>query len=370
MDRSIIRGALTMGGTIIGAGVFAVPAAMRQSGVLRATVAFWIVAFAILAVHLIYSEVVLRNKKLGRERFPGQVRALLGSGLAKVAFITYPGQILGACLAYVLLGGGFLSVLLNAFGVHLPDFGSNLLFWLGGAFTVLFGIAIVARVEVLMTLLLFFLLVVCSVLFLPLGALSTWFLVGSTSHLLAALGVFVFALFGMPVIPEIAVLCAQNRGRTQQAIIIGSLGAAFLIWLFGAYAGAALPAGALGHPQEIAGLLPPLYWWLVPAIGLLAVATSFITLTQDLVTTLHVDARCPPRLALFLALIIPLFLAFFVRDVLPTVGLVGAIFGGMNGCLAALMGLELPIARRSRPVAFVCVLTAAIFLLIVLSRII
>jgi amino acid permease len=72
-----------MGGTIIGAGVFAVPAAMRQSGILRGTIAFWVVALAILSIHLIYSEVVLRNKTLGRERFPGQVRALLGSGLAK-----------------------------------------------------------------------------------------------------------------------------------------------------------------------------------------------------------------------------------------------------------------------------------------------
>lgn len=359
-----------MGGTIIGAGVFAVPAAMRQSGILRGTIAFWIVALAILSIHLIYSEVVLRNKALGRERFPGQVRALLGSGLAKVAFITYPGQILGACLAYVLLGGGFVSILVNAFGVYLPDAGFHLLFWLGGALTVLFGISIVARVEVLMTLLLFILLVICSVLFLPLGTISAWLFAGSTSHVLAALGVFVFALFGLPVIPEIAALCEQDRGRTQQAIVIGSLGAAYLIWLFGAYAGAALPQGVLGHPQEIAALLPPLYWWLIPAIGLLAVATSFITLTQDLVTTLHIDAHCPPKWSLFLALIIPLALAFIVRDVLPTVGLVGAMFGGMNGCLAALMGLELPIARRSRLVTFICVLTAAIFLVIVLSRII
>jgi amino acid permease len=48
-NRTLVRATLTMIGTIIGAGIFGVPAMFEKTGVLVGTVTFWFIAAIVLA---------------------------------------------------------------------------------------------------------------------------------------------------------------------------------------------------------------------------------------------------------------------------------------------------------------------------------
>lgn len=339
-NRPFTRAALAMLGTIIGAGTFALPEAFHRMGILAGSVAYWITAAAVLVTHLLYVDVILGSPAQSSRRLPGQAKALLGKWGERVAYVSHPAQIIGACLAYLILGGEFLAVLARAGG--LPDrvLTWQILFWAGGAATVFVGLKLVARVEAWLTWTLVALLVLSVLLFLPVADPSL-FPGADWGAVAGYLGIFLFALFGWAVIPEVAVLCGRDPVRTRLAVAGGTLGAALLMWLFGVFAYAAIGPSLASAPADLSRAYPAAWAWLLPAVGFLAVATSFITLVQDLKAMLHLDAGLPKPAAWALALGGPLFLLLAVsRDFLGTVGFVGAVITGFNGIFLCFLAVK------------------------------
>ncbi len=335
--RRTVQAGLALLGTIIGAGVFAIPLAFQRTGVLTGSIMFWAVAMAILWVHVLYADLIVANPELVQKRLPGQAAFFLGPWAKWIAYLTHPTQVIGACLAYIILGGQFLNSLAGIVGVQDHVLLWQLVFWAGGAAVVFWGLRVVARIESWMTWALVALLLVSSALFAA-QADGAVFLVQRWPMMFAPIGVFVFAVFGLPVITEIAVMCEHDLWRTRIAVAVGSLGAAFLTWLFGVFSVAASGDRLLSTPADLTQLLHPSLAWLIPAVGFFAVATSFITMTQDVKETFHLDAGFPKGAAWVAALGAPLALLLFVtQDFLHTVSLVGLIFGTANVVLVLCM---------------------------------
>lgn len=371
-SRAFLRATLAMLGTIIGAGVFALPLAMQRTGILAGSVVYWTIALVALATHLLYAESILRTKGMAKTRLPGQAGMILGPWWERLAFVSHPLQIMTACLAYIILGGEFLAVLAGAAGVPDSLLVWQAIFWFGGAVTVFFGLKAVAKVEAGMTWALVTAMLAASFLYAT-RADGRLFFEADWTQGFFPLGIFLFALFGLPVVSEVAELCRRDAERTRLAIAIGTIGAALVMWLFAVFA-AAVVNGPLTSPSDLVHGLPPSFAWLIPTVGFFAVATSFITLVQDLVSMLRLDVGFRPFTAWALALGAPIvFLLFITRNFLETVGVGGSIFSSVNGLIVSAMAIAVGRAHPRAMSPFLrlwlpCI-TAAVFLTAIIWRI-
>lgn len=351
MSRSLLKAILTLVGTIIGAGIFALPIAFAQVGFWPATAVFWLMTLAVLATHLMMVDIELSSKK--NVRLAGAVRRWLGEHAFTFASISYPCQLIGASVAYLVLGATFLATLVAPLGFHADPVVLQSLFWLGGAATLIGGLRLVANVESWATWFLLAALLFSSGWMWQHGSVTFF-----ASHWVASLslfGVCLFSLGGIPGIGEVVEIVGRDRRRAQIATVVGTLMAAFVSWIFASsFAGHSLtPDGALLN-------------WMLAAAGFLAVATSYIVIAQDLRAALLLDLGLHARAAFACALGIPLVITYMMApSVFGIVSVVGTVFGGANGMLVALTAAHV-YARGARTrrlvLEGVCVLTGFVYL--------
>lgn len=336
--RSFLRAFLAMVGTIIGAGIFGLPAAFARVGFVPGTILFFFLALVVTATHLIMAEQMLATNQ--RLRLAGIARRGLGEFAFEITSITYPLGILAANYAYIILGGEFLSVLARGFGLDLPVGLWQVLFWVGGALTVIFGLKMVARVESFATAAL--VLAIGTALFfawpyvdLRQIATASW----PDWHL--PFGVFLFSLSGMTVVGEVVDITGRHRKDTYLALVAGTLFSAVVSWSFGVILFFAAHGYPIRNASDIVSVLPSHAAWIVPLLGFLAVATSYITTAQDLRVTFQQDHKWKPYVALAVALVTPLaLLAVLSRDFLATIGFIGSVFIGINGVVLGALGYK------------------------------
>lgn len=364
---------LAMFGTCVGAGVFALPATFHEMGILGGSIAFWVCALVVLATHLLYTEVVLRNKSSASHRLPEQAGQLLGPWARRVAYFTHPVQVALASLAYMILGGEFLSTLARTIGIPSVVFAWQILFWVGGAITVFFGLKLVSAVESKTSWVLIGLLLISAGFFFR-EADSSLFFNTHWGAVPGGLGVFLFALFGWQVIPEVFVIAKRSPAQTRFAVAVGSLSAAFLMWLFAVLAYASFGEALGPNPSQLAEALPSAWAWLLPAVGFFAMTNPFLTLNQDLKAMLHLDAGLSKRSAWAIALGTPLILFLFVsQNFLKTVSFSGGLLSSVNGIIICLMAFTACKVSRKRAwmwcvgIPFACI---ALFAWVFIRRIV
>ncbi len=327
-------------GTIVGAGVYALPAMFKLTGIFAGSVVFWFLACIVLATHLLYADIALRRGEISGRKFPGHAEILLGPWAGYLARIVHPLLLAGVCFAYLLLGGDFLATLSR----HVGGPGSVLLwqtlFWITGAFVVFFGLKFVARVESWLTsafIVVFFFVLSLFVM----NAKVSLFATANWNHIFVPFGTFLFSLSAHSVVPDVVLICGRNRKRSLMAVTIGSFGAALLIWLFGVLGYAAVGPTLSTNPSDVVRAFPASLFWLLPAVGSLSVAISFMALMQDLRDELHVEFHLSKVVSWIVALGSPLILLFVtVRNFLATVSFIGGIFGAIIGILISLMALK------------------------------
>lgn len=329
---SFLSAFLLLVGTIIGAGVFGVPLVFSRMGLVTGTLVFWVVAALVTCSHLLFIEVIARDA--GQHRLPGYVGRVLGGTMEHLTTMSHALHLIGANLAYIILGGEFLYALLGS-TVHIVGvFGWQVLFWGAGALTVLTGLRSMSRVESLMTWvevgsMALIAGIACAFVRQPIPFEAHW------SEATAGLGVFVFALSGLTVIPEVYELAEKRLHVTRRVTLLSSVLTALLTWVFGV--GVYLAAthdGQLGSAAAIVRILPTGISWLLPLFGFFAVATSYLTTAYDLRSMYVYDLRWRSWVASSLALGAPLVLFLFLsRDFFRTVDVVGALFSASNAFL-------------------------------------
>ncbi len=332
-SKTFIRATSTLVGTIIGVGFFGVPYVIDKAGVFTGIFYFLFLGIIVTLVHLMYGDVVLRTKE--KHRFVGFVEKYLGKKFKNFAIITSTLGFWSAITAYIIIGGEFLFFLLS------PIFGGNhllyqIVFFIVLAILVYFGIRLVTKAETFLTALLVLLILILIGFALPHAnfARATLF---DLKNVFLPYGIILFALSGAPAIPEICeILKGASQKRIQASIVLGTITAVLLTAIF-AFAVIGVTTENIVNHSSIKILSTALGDWVIligSAIGLLAIATSFLVLGVNLKEQFIYDLHKNKILSFFLAVCIP-FLIFLLltRDFIKIIGFAGAVFTALDSAL-------------------------------------
>ncbi|MFZ6015230.1 MAG: aromatic amino acid transport family protein [Patescibacteria group bacterium] len=320
---------LNLLGTIIGAGIFGLPAVFSYTGILGGTILFFAILIMVIILNLLYVDVIFAVR--GKHRLPGYALKILGPKAYWVALLGMFGKIAGTALAYIILGGLFLSMIAQGLNYNYPDWIWTVMFWGAGSLVVYYGYNFVTEVESELTwLLIGFILFTVAILF----PFFNW----RTAHEIiisgfsGAIGVIFFATTAMTVLPDVLDMAGKQRSQARLGVFLAVLFAGIISWAFGISIASVYPN--ITGVQDIQAAFPEIFWWLIPGVGLLAVITSYITFTQAMQNLLHIDLKIQRVPSWIIAVVMPMLLYVLVsRSFLATIGFVGAVLTAMNGLI-------------------------------------
>ncbi len=327
-----IEAVLILSGMIIGVGMFGIPFSFVRAGFWLGTLELVILTGVVLLMHLLYGEIALKTAEL--HRMPGYIRIYLGRRAFYLAWASAVFGILGALLAYLVVGAGFL---LNIAGPFAPP-GGKLLFAavmavLGAAATA-FSLKREAFINgILTSALVLFIIFLTAVLFpkIEIENLSGF----NFREIFLPYGILLFALSGGTVIPDLITVLGRDRTRTRRAIVIGSLIPAALYFLFAL--GVVGVSGPSTSEEAISGLRAVAgngVIYLGSLIGFLAVFTSYIVLSGSFQALLRLDFGLSRLFSWAAAALVPFFLYLTgFQSFILVISAVGAIAGGIDSAL-------------------------------------
>ncbi len=328
--------AISLIGTIIGAGIFGLPAVFSATGILGGTILFILILFVSLLLNQLYIDIIYSIH--GAYRLPGYIRIIFGRKLYYVSLFNMIVKTSGTLLAYVVLGGTFFYILGTGLGINYPLWVWVILFWGIGSLVVFYGIKAVSAFQGELTwFLIGFMLFTALVLF-PFINWQTSFTINFNSFL-GTIGVVFFAVTAMTVLPDLKDIAGRDQRKMRLGSTIAILTAGFLSWLFGVIIASVYP-----HVKGVSDIqlaFPSIFWWLIPMVGLLAVSTSFLTFTQALKNLLSIDLKMKPVQAWIVSVVIPMILfAFVSQDFSKIIGFVGGVLTAFNGVLVCALSYK------------------------------
>ncbi len=326
-------------GTIIGAGVIGIPFVFAQAGFLTGIVVLLVLNAALIIMRLMVGEVVLRTSS--PHQLTGYTEHYLGWWLKQAQALVLVTGILGTLLAYMVAQGDILYALFPFTIPWWPEGVSPAMFWsllfyvlFGGLFVK--GLDTVKRVELVVSLLIFVVVIVISIF--SMSEVSASHLVSwDPSRFFLPFGVVLFASAGMVSVPE-AREALRKQGRESlmfKAILWGGLIPPLLYLIF-----AFLVVGVAGSGTDPVATvsLSELGQHVLIAVNIFAffaVGTSFLTLAIGVKEILKFDYTIPSRWASTFILAVPLVGFFFgLRDFIEIISIVGSLTVGVNGLLA------------------------------------
>jgi tyrosine-specific transport protein len=319
----------TLVGTVIGAGIFALPILVNQSGV-------WPFLLFIAALgafqfffNKIYAAVILSTKET--HRIPGYVGVYAGKKYKNIVSLLCIVGGYGALLTYLIIGGVFLHDLLAPFWGGSLEIYSLILFAVE-SLIVLIGLKLIARAELVMSIFLVIvvglMVFVCFSNFDPVNIkLAAW------QYAFLLYGPIFFSLGGDAAIPEVCKLLGREKNLIKSAIFWGTaipviVTAIFVLAVVGA-TGDKTTADALTGLYEI---FDGRIIYLALIFGLINIMTSFFTSLQSLRELYWWDFKMNKNFAWALAAGVPLVLFFFgMRNITSVVSITGAVSGGIIG---------------------------------------
>lgn len=326
----------TLVGTIIGVGVFGIPYAFSRVGLLVA-VAYLVALTGIqLLQHLYYAEAAIACPE--PLRLAGLVGKYLGPRAKGAAAASIILGYWGGMLAYMIVGGTFLHVLLSPF-IGGQEFHYQVAWSIIASVTIYFGLDFVTRINFAATIGLLFAMALIFALGLPHVRLENFTPLWTGNDLFLPYGVVLFSLSGLPAILEMEDILKGRHASYRSAIVVGTLIAAALTGAFGFIVWGV--TGAATTNDAVSGLKLALgggIGTISAVFGFLAVATSFFATAINLQATFQYDYKLRRASAWLLTGGVP-FAVFLLgaKDFISIVGFTGAVFGGISASLVALL---------------------------------
>ncbi len=342
---------LTLVGTIIGVGLYAVPYLIAQVGVAITTAYFLVVAVVAVVLHLLYAQIDVWTD--GHHRLAGYSRLYLGKWGRRFGATISVAALLGTLLAYLVVGGNFLGQVLTTLWPGIDGtFIGVLVFFAIAAALVYFGTRTIAEVEVLAFVL--FLGVIAAIVhqghvFWEVGNLFSF----NAERIFMPYGVALFSLWGISVIPEIVEMKRKKITDIRRIVSSGVAISTVLYVLFGILVAGI--TGSLTSPDA----LPAFKYFFGEGIiafaflfGFATCFTSFLTIGLTLTKTLWYDFQINRTLAWMMAMFVPLALYLIgFKQFIGILGAVGGILLGFEGIMILVMYRRAhTYARRTRRV--------------------
>ncbi len=325
MNKNSIFAVATLVGAIVGLGMFGIPYTASKAGFFIGIAYILILGFVTLLLHLMYGEIVERDKE--KHRLTGCIEEYFGKTWKKISGAVIILSIYAALLAYIIVGGEFLALL---FSGSLSPFAFGIIFWLVLSIGVMVGIRMISEIELLMTgLMVSF---VFALFIWGSGSINTSnFSVFDVSGFFLPYGVVLFALSGVFAIPEIRELLKINGPRYKQAIIWGSFIPIVIYILF--TVSVVGISGSETSKEALQGLVPYLgagFMRFGAIFGIFAIATSYLVLGINLKHTLEYDWRVSRRVSAVLVAIVPIiFFISGIQQFIEIISFSGAVFGAI-----------------------------------------
>jgi len=326
----------TLSGTIIGVGLFSLPYITLKVGFWVMLGYFLVLGSLVILVHQFFGELALATPDL--KRLPGFAKFHLGNKGEKIAYLSSTLGIFGAILAYLIVGGEFLTELLS------PFFGGGNLVWTLfyfslGAILIFFGIKAISKVEFWGLVLFFIILIAIFFREQPFLKLENLFPAPDFAYLFLPYGAILFSLWGATLIPEVEEMLRERKKLLKMIIPISILIPIF-VYLFFIY----LVLGITGPKTTetaLTGLRAVLGDGIVSLtllFGLLTTFTSFTTLGLTLKKIFWYDLKMDKNLAWLITCFVPLILFLIgVRQFIPVIVFIGGVMLGIDGILILLM---------------------------------
>jgi len=328
-----------LSGTIIGVGFFSLPYITSKAGIWTMLGYFFVLGPLSILIHSLFGKVALATPDFFR--FPSYVRIHLGKVAEKFAFVSTIFGLFGAILAYLIVGGEFLTNLLS------PIFGGEniiytILYFLSGALLIFFGVKAISKIE-FWGLVLFFLILI--IIFakgfsqIKLANFNTGSGFLGTDSWFLPYGAVLFSLSGAGLIPEVEEILRAGKHLLGKVIAVSIL-IAILLYLSFVF----LVLGVSGSQTTefgITGLRDFLgngVFNLGLFFGILTTFTSFIALGLNLKNVFRFDLKIKKHLSWAIACFTPLILFLAgIKQFIPVISFVGGILLGFDGILILLM---------------------------------
>ncbi|MEK7660308.1 MAG: aromatic amino acid transport family protein [Patescibacteria group bacterium] len=335
-------------GTIIGAGMFVLPYATAQAGIVWAGIYLVVVTVLMFFLHTLYGEAVYILD--GNHRLPGYARLHLGRTSSYLATFSLFFGFIAALLAYGILGGEFLHVLARAGDASYYVFA----FFIIGAFGLLLNLERIGWIAFLLTIpLVFFILVLAALAFphiewtrIPIMNNAKWFL---------PYGIFLFATSGVSTIPEIAQVLQKKQGRVFEKIVLLSGGlVAFLYAVFIVSVVGVTGAGTTTEAVEgLVESLGPSVVIIGALIGFLAVARAYLAIGLDFRNTLMYDFSVTKARAWVMVVTLPVGLYMMgAKNLIDIISTAGGIMGGLDAIVILLLAIHVR-KHKTHPRGFI-----------------
>lgn len=318
--------AVLMGSTI-GAGILAIPYAVSKVGWSVGVVYVVCLGLVMMSLNLMAGEISLRTKT------PLQVTGMAGRYLGKngkmvMMIVNFLGAF-GAMVAY-LVGEG--EILKSFFGGDA--FVWSLIFWAVGAILVYFGLALVKKIDVVLTVVI--LAIVLIIVFISAPSINLSNLSNVTfGNLFFPFGVILFAFQGVSGIPQVSAILSHQQKRLKLAIVTAGIIiiVAYLLFMtavVGITGGQTTEIATIGLGNKLGdGVLI-----LMDVFALFAMGTCFLNSCIAAKNVFHWDYKLSRFRSWFLTMIIPLILfTAGIRGFVAILDFVGGVFGAIFAIL-------------------------------------
>lgn len=327
-----------LAGTMIGAGLFALPYITVQVGIEIVLLYFLFLGLISIAIHHFFGDLALKTED--NLRLPSFAGIHLGSWAKKLTTFTGLIGLSGSILAYIILGGEFLS------GLFSKNFGGgafeySLVYWALGAVLIYFGIKAVEKVEFIG--IVGFILVLLLILVRGWGEINPNLFLevgeGFNGDLFLPYGAILFSLWGAALIPEVEEKLTGEKEKLKWVAPVG-VGLAILIYLFFIF----IIVGITGGETSSEGILGLMSYFdngiisLALIFGLLATFTSFVTLGLTLKKILWYDLGLSEKTSWAIVTFVPLT-AFLigVTNYINVISFVGAMLLAIDAIIITIM---------------------------------
>jgi len=340
MPRLYIKGIGMMAGLIIGAGVFALPYAFAQAGVLWGTVHLVVSLFIVYFLHQWYGEVSFYTK--GRHRFVGYVEMYLGKKAKFFSLLTTLGSYYFSLLIYAIMGGIFLANFTSLFNGHTVEF-MTLLFFACGGLMALFKVSRIAEINFYLTVPIVGFIVYLLFFSFPHIKTENFFSDGNllmNKNWFLPYGVWLFSLTGFSAIPPTRDIFFNSSIKSFKRVVSISLflaAAVYAIFIFSilGVSGSFTTVDALSGIKTVMGAK---VMAIGSIIGFLAVFTSFIALAVDMKSMFRYDYKIHKFPAWLLVVIPPVII--YLKDIggfINILAVTGSVGMGILGIFIVLM---------------------------------
>ncbi|MBN2015790.1 hypothetical protein JW766_03065 [Candidatus Dojkabacteria bacterium] len=294
-----VNAVLTIIAGTIGVGFLALPYSIHKFGTWGGVIVLVIVGFLTLVTNFTYSDIITSDK--GNRQIPGYTKKYLGSLPAHIITVIIIFGSLGILLAYGLISGSALKVILSSVGIRLSAQFLGLVFVVICILVMRYGMQMIAKVSSWAVVALIYAMVILIIVSLPNASFS------NTSNLdfsqfSLVFGVSVFAMYSAGTVPVIDEIIGYNRQKYRKVVLAATLSILVIYIVFSLTL--SLSFGSDLTSELVDSFKSELKFasWVLSILTLLATFTSFILVANNIKEVLNYDYKVKNRVCIFLIL--------------------------------------------------------------------